>query len=132
MVVRCLLQTKSIFDHSETRYHLSKLYLNDFCAWLQSTPGARKRLAELAAQVRAECEQLQMDDTGFDCSGVLAEAVGFSSSSSASSTSSDDDSSDDSSSLPTDSDDEGLKLSGNHEPAATPESKQLITVVGNG
>ena len=127
MVVRCLLQTKSIFDHSETRYHLSKLYLNDFCAWLQSTPGAQRRLAELAVQIRGESQRLQMDDTSFGCSSLLAEAVGLSSS--VSSASSDDDSSDDSSSESDDSDDDDPR-SKRDPPVERP--KPLITVVGDG
>jgi len=80
--VRCLLQIKSVFDHDETRYHLSKLYVDDYCSWLQSAAGAERRLGELATQLRSECKQLQMNDTGWPLEQLLAEALGRSSSSS--------------------------------------------------
>ena len=82
--VRCLLQIKSVFDHDETRYHLSKLYVDDYCSWLQSAAGAERRLGELATQLRSECKQLQMNDTGWPLEQLLAEALGGSSSSSGS------------------------------------------------
>ena len=39
-VLRCLLQTKKIFEATDTHYLLNKLYLDDYCVWLQSL-GAR-------------------------------------------------------------------------------------------
>ena len=44
--------------------------------------GAERRLGELATQLRSECKQLQMNDTGWPLEQLLAEALGGSSSSS--------------------------------------------------
>ena len=124
-VVRCLLQTKSIFDHSETRYHISKLFINDYCAWLQSAPNAQKRLAELASQVREECEQLHMDDTGFKLSHALAEALGEVSEASSDS----DDVSSDSDDVTSDSNDDGAESDGVGRPPVAPAGAPLIEVL---
>ena len=90
--VRCLLQIKSVFDRDETRYHLSKLYVDDYCSWLQGAAGAERRLGELATQLRSECKQLQMNDTGWPLEQLLAGALNPGGSSSSSGSDSDSDS----------------------------------------
>lgn len=38
-VLRCLLQIKKIFERTDTHYLLNKLYVDDYCIWLQSLGG---------------------------------------------------------------------------------------------
>lgn len=33
--MKCLLEIKYLLDRSESYYHLSNLYINDFCIWIQ-------------------------------------------------------------------------------------------------
>lgn len=35
-VVRCLCRVRDIFEHTDTHYILNKLYLDDYCVWIQS------------------------------------------------------------------------------------------------
>lgn len=35
-VLRCLLETKDILDHHEAYYIYSKIWIDDFCVWLQA------------------------------------------------------------------------------------------------
>jgi len=35
-VVRCLLEMKDILDHHEVYYIYSKIWLDDFCVWMQA------------------------------------------------------------------------------------------------
>jgi len=35
-VLRCLLHIKHILDHSDPRFYLSRLYIDDYCIWIQS------------------------------------------------------------------------------------------------
>jgi len=35
-VVRCLLEMKNILDHHEVYYIYSKIWLDDFCVWIQT------------------------------------------------------------------------------------------------
>ncbi|KAJ5074216.1 hypothetical protein M0811_00845 [Anaeramoeba ignava] len=36
-VLKCLLKIKDIFDHHELKWHLSKIYIDDFCVWFQKS-----------------------------------------------------------------------------------------------
>ncbi|KAJ7171180.1 SHQ1 protein-domain-containing protein [Mycena filopes] len=36
-IVRCLLETKSILDHHEVYYVYSKIWVEDFCVWVQAS-----------------------------------------------------------------------------------------------
>ncbi|KDR81812.1 hypothetical protein GALMADRAFT_221678 [Galerina marginata CBS 339.88] len=36
MVIRCLLEMKDIFDHHEVYHIYSKIWLDDFCVWIQA------------------------------------------------------------------------------------------------
>lgn len=36
MVLRCLLRMKNILDHHEVYYIYSKIWIDDFCVWVQS------------------------------------------------------------------------------------------------
>lgn len=36
-MLRIFLQLKDLYDHDEARYPISKIYLNDYCVWLQSS-----------------------------------------------------------------------------------------------
>ncbi|KAK2951177.1 putative Protein SHQ1 like protein [Blattamonas nauphoetae] len=37
-ILRCLLNIKNLIDHDTTRYILSKIYINDYCSWIQQMP----------------------------------------------------------------------------------------------
>lgn len=106
--LRCMLGAKAVFDRSEMRYHLCKLYVDDYCVWLQSASASR--LATLGGQLALQLETLDVDrTTGWSVRSLLA-AAGVPMDSGASQSSSDDDSSssdedDDSSS--DDEDDDG-------------------------
>lgn len=35
-ILKCLLDVKYVMEHSEYKFHLVRLYLNDYCVWIQS------------------------------------------------------------------------------------------------
>ncbi|KAJ6551870.1 SHQ1 protein-domain-containing protein [Mycena capillaripes] len=50
-IVRCLLETKFILDHHEVYYVYSKIWLADFCVWVQA-PASDDTLREIGAAVK--------------------------------------------------------------------------------
>ena len=53
-VLRSLLGVKAALDSSETKYFLSRLYINDYCAWIQtvSESHVEARLGDLASELQ--------------------------------------------------------------------------------
>ncbi|EKM49118.1 uncharacterized protein PHACADRAFT_154682 [Phanerochaete carnosa HHB-10118-sp] len=51
-VVRCLLEIKDILDHHEVYYVYSKIWVDDFCVWVQSARYAQ--LADSVASLKME------------------------------------------------------------------------------
>ena len=58
-VLRALLATRKIFAKSESKYLLNRLWIDDYCVWLQSpeADGRLKRLAERYAVARAALDK---------------------------------------------------------------------------
>ncbi|KAF9264856.1 SHQ1-domain-containing protein [Marasmius fiardii PR-910] len=52
VVFRCLLEMKDIIDHHEVYYVYSKVWLDDYCVWIQ-THTSDEILSQLAAAVKA-------------------------------------------------------------------------------
>ncbi|KAJ3763760.1 SHQ1 protein-domain-containing protein [Lentinula raphanica] len=50
-VFRCLLETKDILDHHDIYYVYSKIWVNDFCVWVQAY-ASDERLALLGGAIR--------------------------------------------------------------------------------
>lgn len=48
IVFRCLLEMKDILDHHDTYYIYSKIWLEDFCVWIQACAKCVKRPASLS------------------------------------------------------------------------------------
>lgn len=61
-VLRALIEIKQLCDVSETKHILSRLYLDDYCVWIQKVP--RKRFAALATQILDMTERITKEDTG--------------------------------------------------------------------
>ncbi|GJE86893.1 SHQ1-domain-containing protein [Phanerochaete sordida] len=55
MVVRCLLEMKDVLDHHEVYYVYSKIWVDDFCVWVQSASDeALLQLADAVASLKME------------------------------------------------------------------------------
>lgn len=55
MVVRCLLEMKDILDHHEVYYVYSKIWVDDFCVWIQSArDDVLQQLADAVAALKME------------------------------------------------------------------------------
>jgi hypothetical protein len=48
-VIRCLLEMKFVLEHSQDRYLLCKLFIDDYAVWIQRESDAR--LAKLASEI---------------------------------------------------------------------------------
>ena len=72
-VLRCLLQMKHLFDHTEIKYLYSILYLNDYCVWIQrvSDTALQQCLAALQ-EVRLDKAQLGLP---YDLDELIEECV---------------------------------------------------------
>ena len=69
-VVARLLRVKELLDHTEMKYILSKLYLEDYCIWVQQQPEGR--FVELADAL--DGVNLQKEHVGFDLMSLEQEA----------------------------------------------------------
>jgi hypothetical protein len=67
-VLKCLLQTHHIFEHTDTHYLLNKLYLDDYCMWIQTIEKeySETRLKELGKECNKEKATLTKLDLGLD------------------------------------------------------------------
>lgn len=61
-LLRALIEMKHICDTSETRHLLSRLYLDDYCIWIQRIP--KKRFANIATQILDMSERISKSDVG--------------------------------------------------------------------
>ncbi|KAJ2550369.1 hypothetical protein EV175_004096, partial [Coemansia sp. RSA 1933] len=61
-VLKTMLEIKSLFDHHDVYYVYSKIFLDDYCVWLQ-TNASEKALQSLAHQVRVI--ELEKEETGW-------------------------------------------------------------------
>ena len=59
-ILKCLLKTRHLFEHKgDSHYLLNKLYINDYCVWIQTVADEAiellsKRLMTVTAQVQSE------------------------------------------------------------------------------
>jgi len=64
-VLRCLLQARSLFEHTDSHYMLNKLFLDDMCVWIQSVaPEAIRQLAEQFNQAKGLLESAEHKGKG--------------------------------------------------------------------
>jgi protein SHQ1 len=61
-ILRSLIEMKQLCDISETKHLLSRLYLDDYCIWIQRAP--RKRFASLASQLFDMIGHISKTDIG--------------------------------------------------------------------
>jgi protein SHQ1 len=61
-VLKCFLNIKYLFDRSDNRHYLSRLYIDHYCVWIQSL--SRKKLHALLEGVKNV--KLSKNDIGFD------------------------------------------------------------------
>lgn len=47
-ILRCLLKCKFILDRSESRHFLSRLYIDDYCVWIQYLNSTKLRMLSQA------------------------------------------------------------------------------------
>ncbi|KAG1754427.1 SHQ1 protein-domain-containing protein [Suillus lakei] len=52
MVTRCILEMKHILDHHEVYYVYSKIWLDDFCVWIQAS-ASDEMMLDIAQQLKA-------------------------------------------------------------------------------
>ncbi|KAM6500853.1 SHQ1 domain containing protein [Amanita muscaria] len=67
IVFRCLLEMKMILDHHEVYYVYSKIWMEDFCVWIQAC-ASDDALAQLATCI-AETD-IKKGDIGWDLEGL--------------------------------------------------------------
>ncbi|KAK2460574.1 hypothetical protein APHAL10511_007044 [Amanita phalloides] len=67
LVFRCLLEMKSVLDHHEVYYIYSKIWLDDFCTWIQAYT-SDTILANLAKVI--EETRIKKSDMGWDLEGL--------------------------------------------------------------
>jgi protein SHQ1 len=48
--LRCLLEIKRLFERSDQKYHLNRLYIDDYCIWIQKI--GRKKLKVLSKHIQ--------------------------------------------------------------------------------
>lgn len=61
-ILKCLLQLKNTFEHSDVHYLLNKVFVNDYCQWIQSNDNIDETIenvAKLFNQEKNKIEQLQ-------------------------------------------------------------------------
>jgi hypothetical protein len=58
-VLRCLLETKFVLEHSQDRYLLCKLFIDDYAVWIQRENDLR--LTKLAQEILECVEKLNKD-----------------------------------------------------------------------
>jgi len=61
-ILKCLLQIKKILDFGEARHHLSKLYIDYYCVWIQTI--STQLLWDIAHQLKQV--QISKQDIGFN------------------------------------------------------------------
>jgi protein SHQ1 len=61
-ILRALIEIKQLCDISESKHILSRLYLDDYCNWIQRVP--RKRFSNLASQIVEMTEKISKSDLG--------------------------------------------------------------------
>lgn len=61
-VLKCLLEIKKKLDHDEQYYYLNKLYIDDYCIWIQ-THAKDRTLRNLAHELHKL--KVQKEETGF-------------------------------------------------------------------
>eukprot|EP01104_Vermistella_antarctica_P018498 TRINITY_DN6880_c0_g1_i1.p1 TRINITY_DN6880_c0_g1~~TRINITY_DN6880_c0_g1_i1.p1 ORF type:complete len:549 (-),score=168.19 TRINITY_DN6880_c0_g1_i1:253-1899(-) len=74
-VLRCLLRAKKILDKSETKFYLSRIYVDDYCVWLQSL--SVKRITSLSKKLNSF--SISKDEVGFNLTELEQEATSLSS-----------------------------------------------------
>ena len=74
-ILRCLLQTFRIFERSETHYLLCKLYLEDYCVWIQNLSSSQFDV--LAQEMQHAVEHWDMDQTGWKLEELVASMEGM-------------------------------------------------------
>lgn len=72
-ILRALVEMKQLCDISESKHLLSRLYLDDYCLWLQKVP--RKRFANLASQILDIGQKIDKSDLGLPLEELEALAI---------------------------------------------------------
>eukprot|EP01080_Neovahlkampfia_damariscottae_P009903 gene9903-2225_t len=62
-VLKCLLDIKDIFEHDQEKYLLNKLFIDDYCIWIQKTNDSM--LFKLGDKIEEKCKSIQKLDTGY-------------------------------------------------------------------
>jgi protein SHQ1 len=57
-ILKCLLKSRSLFEHGDSHYLLNKLYLNDYCVWIQTV--ADKSINEILVELNDAIEQFKL------------------------------------------------------------------------
>jgi len=73
-VLKCLLFARTVFEHSGSHYLLNKLYVDDFCMWVQGLHS--DALDRLARDVNGAKKRLRKVDVGFDLDELERADVG--------------------------------------------------------
>lgn len=72
-ILRALIEMKQLCDISETKHILSRLYLDDYCVWIQGVP--RKRFAVMASQILDCTDHITKQDLGLPLDEIEALAL---------------------------------------------------------
>lgn len=70
-MLKILLKIKSIFEHSDPRYLLNTLYVDDFCIWIQQVD--EKKIIDLAEKVKKI--EISKADLGLELEELEAAAL---------------------------------------------------------
>jgi len=61
-ILKCLLKVRSLFEHGDSHYLLNKLYINDYCVWIQTV--ADDSIVLFSKRLLTAVEQVKKDGKG--------------------------------------------------------------------
>lgn len=67
-VLKCLIDIKDIFDHDQEKYLLNKLFIDDYCVWIQKENDSS--LVKLAEKIDFVLKNISKKDVGFNIEGL--------------------------------------------------------------
>jgi len=74
-VLRCLLQIHDTFEHTDTHYLLNKLYISDYCSWIQSVSDSS--FADFTTELKKSCSMITKDCVNLDLTEFEKYAMKF-------------------------------------------------------